>query len=348
MAEDKSTIGHAERVDRWAVAYHDLLDPHAVLAALVEAAGDYLALILGEEAVDRGMTAMLREGFGNLESPWRTALANEEFNLWAETSLGNDLFDAGAYAHYGVGPSSSGDLDDRTEAVRAMVENAAVFLRRSPLEAWLDPDDAGETLLGRQDGPFGLKARGAALKRLVMLADNRWALDNDRPIEVAALAHFGGVSEARIQNMAAGANRTFNKDADGRIPAHEALAWLDGRESFWPSIWRAEHDEQDIDQGGGKPLSDPIFIPVARDGTAFNPGLLRNGSFTVGPKGDEAHVARFDEALARLQAAPSPYWRRPNENGAWGIVRGVHWERMDRADLDAFLRNPRRRVVTQG
>ena len=33
------------------------------------------------------------------------------------------------------------------------------------------------------------------LSRLVTIARNRWALDNDEPVEPVALAYFGGVSE---------------------------------------------------------------------------------------------------------------------------------------------------------
>ena len=37
-----------------------------------------------------------------------------------------------------------------------------------------------------------------------MLARNRWALDNMQPIEPAALAYFGGLSEGRVRNMMSG------------------------------------------------------------------------------------------------------------------------------------------------
>ena len=45
----------------------------------------------------------------------------------------------------------------------------------------------------------------------------------------------------------------------------------------------------------------------------------------MGRKGDERKIADFEQALAYLRAQPSAYWRRPNEQGNWGIVTGVHW-----------------------
>ena len=143
--------------------------------------------------------------------------------------------------------------------------------------------------------------------------------------------------------MRADLHRTFTKDADSRIPAHEALAWVDGREGFWPSIWRTQSSEE---LGApSAPVARPVFVPVARDGSIFHPGLVRNGTFIVGPKGDEVREADFETALAMLQAMPSPFWRRPNERGSWGIVRGTRWERLDRAELEHFIRNRGRRLA---
>ncbi|AWJ87769.1 hypothetical protein TSH58p_30110 (plasmid) [Azospirillum sp. TSH58] len=103
---------------------------------------------------------------------------------------------------------------------------------------------------------------------MVRLASNRWALSNNRPVDPAALADFGGVSEGRI-----------------RIPVIDALAWLATRkEDFWPPIWR----EQLLPQYGDRnraPLDQVVFVPVAHDGSAFHPGLRRGAGYTVGAKG---------------------------------------------------------------
>jgi hypothetical protein len=180
------------------------------------------------------------------------------------------------------------------------------------------------------------------LHRLVRLASNRWALDNGRPVEPAALAEFGGVTEGRIRNMMSGQKRAFSS-VDGLIPAQEALAWLSGRPEFWNSIWR----DQSLPQYSVKhrpALTQAVFVPVARDSSTFHPGLKRGGGYTIGEKGTETQVVDFDEALVELQRMPIPYWRRQNASGNWGIVSGVRWARLDASDLEIIAKNPDHRI----
>ncbi|WP_298444126.1 hypothetical protein [uncultured Ferrimonas sp.] len=67
-------------------------------------------------------------------------------------------------------------------------------------------------------------------------------------------------------------------------------------------------------------------IPQAKDGSLFLPELKNaSGLYTVGNKGDEQKFERYADALAYLRAMPTPRWRRPNDNGNWGIVTGVRW-----------------------
>lgn len=83
---------------------------------------------------------------------------------------------------------------------------------------------------------------------------------------------------------------------------------------------------------------------MARDGSTFHPGLKRGAGYSIGEKGAEIQVADFDQALLDLQRMPSPYWRRPNESGNWGIVAGVRWARVDASDLEAIAENPDYRI----
>lgn len=77
----------------------------------------------------------------------------------------------------------------------------------------------------------------------------------------------------------------------------------------------------------GAPVPQTIgTLPVARDGTFFHPGLSRSGYFTIGEKGDEQRVNNFQDALKALRAMTVPRWRRPNDQGNWGIVSGIRWE----------------------
>lgn len=69
---------------------------------------------------------------------------------------------------------------------------------------------------------------------------------------------------------------------------------------------------------------DEFFVPVAKDGTWFSPGLFRGG-YRIGPKGEERVVADYIDAVRNLNEMTSPCWRRPNAKGNWGIVTGVAW-----------------------
>jgi hypothetical protein len=145
--------------------------------------------------------------------------------------------------------------------------------------------------------------------------------------------------------MMAGSNRHFPNE-DGRIPAHEALAWLATRAEFWNSIWR-EQRLPGYTVKNRPALKRPVFVPVARDDTIFHPGLRRGAGYMIGEKGAEIQVAEFETALAQLQAMPTPYWRRPNLQGNWGIVRGVRWVRLDESDLESFTADPQQKLPTE-
>ncbi|THF73015.1 MAG: hypothetical protein E8G75_10200 [Sulfitobacter sp. SK025] len=73
-----------------------------------------------------------------------------------------------------------------------------------------------------------------------------------------------------------------------------------------------------------------IFVPVTRDGSTFTPDLQRNSSYRIGAKGAEENHEDFAVALSRLNVMAVPRWRRPNDNGIWGIVSGVAWQRIEK------------------
>lgn len=66
-------------------------------------------------------------------------------------------------------------------------------------------------------------------------------------------------------------------------------------------------------------------VPVSKGNDFFNASLLRGGGYTVGKKGHEIKYFSFEEALDALIQMETPYWRRPNEKGNWGIVKGISW-----------------------
>lgn len=323
----KSDVGAEERAAIFHETFDWEIDAGATLSQLVRHAGDYLARIVGPAHADAGM-AKIVSPLGGTETnrdDWRAALEDGESGGFSEWPLGARLHDLAAYAYYGIALTSEEDPAARDRWLAEIVQEAVEFRDQSPLALWLGDD------------------RAPQLETVIMLAEARWALDRSEPIDPVALARFGGISEGRIRNMMSGSGRVFAPDENKKILAHEALAWLAGRDSFWPSIWRDQRlPPSDIPQG--QPMEEPVFVPVARDGSVFHAGLRRNGTYTIGEKSNERHIPDFNEALAELQKMPTPRWRRPNEVGSWGLVAGVRWERLDQADLDNFAVHPKWRL----
>lgn len=310
----KSKISAAERAQIFHEQYDSHFDPAEALSDFVLGAGDYLACIVGEEEADAGMAQIVKRvvevagGEIKVPSEWRVALKENSANCFSEFEIGASLHDLGAYAEYGIVLHSSEDPDELSAHLQNLLERVEELEAKTPIAEWgINPENT--------------------LTQLLLVARNRWALDNSRPVEPAALAFFGGLSEGTIRNMMSGANSKF-KPVNGFISAAQAMKWLVGRQEFWNSIWREQSLPQ-YETGAGDPVETAIFIPVSRDCSTFHPELRRGQSYTIGKKGEEIQVADFEDALAELQKMPTPYWRRPNSVGNWGVVAGIRWERFD-------------------
>jgi hypothetical protein len=329
----KSQIDANERATIFHEQYGNDLDAAPTLVDIVIALGDYLARIIGGAAADAAMALVVASVVDmagkKLSEPsaWRNALEAAKPYCFTDWPLGERLHDLVAYAVYGIVMDGSEDAGQRAKYLEHAIKEAEEFLQATPAAQWgISPN--------------------SDLHHLVRLASNRWALDNGRPVEPAALAEFARVTEGRIRNLMSGPKRAFSS-VDGRIPAHEALAWLSGRPEFWNSIWR----DQSLPQYGVKhrpPLEQAVFVPVARDGSPFHPGLTRGAGYTIGEKGEETQIADFGAALLELQRMPVPYWRRPNASGNWGIVAGVRWARLDASDLEIIAKDPDHRLPEDG
>jgi hypothetical protein len=182
------------------------------------------------------------------------------------------------------------------------------------------------------------ETRAPQLEVTVLLAGNRWALDHDCLIEPEALAIFGGVKVSRMRNMLSGKKPEL-PHMDGRVPAHAAREWLKGRDSFYPSIWREARPSYEP-ASVSSTFYEPIFVPLARDGSLFHPGLARRNGYTIGEKGSEFNIVGFKDALHELQEMPVPAWRRPGQGrGGWGIFSGISWARTNQDELDGRARS---------
>lgn len=320
-----SEIGPAERAEIFHEQYGNDVDAGDTLADLMIGAGDFIARIVGQEKADAAMALIAKSLAGSRERDerdWRTIIDEERSSCFSEWALGERLHDLAAYAVYGIVLHASEDPQVLANHIQTMLSEAEEFARLAPMEAW------------------GLKGRSNTdLDRLIQMARGRWELDNGRPVELAALAAFGGVAEGTLRNMTSGAGRKFALK-DGRVDAIDALAWLNTRkDQFWNSVWREQRLPQYADPQRPA-LDNVVFVPVARDESVFHPGLRRGAGYTIGDKGDEFQIGDFHEALEALQRMPKAHWRRPNRMGHWGIVVGVRWERYDLSDLELIAQRP--------
>ena len=196
MATKNSEIPADERAMIFHEQYGDDFDAGRTLVDIVIAAGNYLARIVGSEAVDPAMAqiaaGVIETAGESIAQPneWRAALSQAHHNCFSEWPLGVRLHDLEAYAVYGIVFDGSEDPQARAKALEQAVTEAEEFLAATPVGEWRLSDKSD-------------------LIRLVRLVTNRWALDNGHPVEPAALAEFGGVSEGHIRNLMSGQKRAF-------------------------------------------------------------------------------------------------------------------------------------------
>jgi hypothetical protein len=293
---------------------HHYWDYAQWIAEMLIQALEHVEGLVGEETAAAPLRQLVQlvadQGYPTAET-WRDVV-DDIFAAGSVWPISGRLEDALLYGMYGVTPENI-PLEGRAEWIAALVGEVAAFAARTDVRA------------------FG--ADGNAIVRIANLASSRHALDTGRgEVDVHSMSVFGSISEGRVRNLLSGSEGALERGPEGGIIAMSALTWLQKRKGFLNSIWA--EDEQ-IASDDGEPVTpvDPdrmIFVPVARDGSIFNPGLVRSGVFQVGAKGEEQNFSTFTEALSALNAMPVPRWRRPNDKGHWGIVSGIAWQRVER------------------
>jgi hypothetical protein len=293
------------------------------LAEILIRLGDLTRDITGPEPAD-GAFANLTRALGytvQADEDWPEVLRDDSWSDSYCWPMGARLHDLNAFAYWGIALNDGQDAAEREALLRQEINVVSAFMDNIPFDAWgIAPSDAGRTL---------------------RRAQGRFALDTGQPIEPGMLAFLGDVSERRIRNMMAGKERTFTVDGQGRIPAEEALSWLNGRpDVFAPSVWREQNSFDDLTPNLAE-VEDAVFVPVAGDNSVFHPGLAREGRYAVGRGRWEARHDNFEEALAALQRMPEPAWQRPTPRGSWTTVSAARWARHSRVDLDRIAETAR-------
>jgi hypothetical protein len=289
-----------ERSEAHATWFDMDVDPATTLVPILKRLGLNLERIFGPERTSRAFVEL-----GVRHSDWREGV--EETDFYLETALGMRLTTLSAYAVFGI------LRQDMVESISETIAIVEDLLTDCPADHWLEEPDR-EPLLP-----------------IIAMARARWNLDNGFGVSPEGLALLGGVKITRIRNMMSGSSPELPKDATGLLSNEAARAWLEGRDCFLPTL------TEPLERSRGvltEETVDPIFLPVARDGSMFTPDAKnKEGRYQIGEKGNERKYKSFNEALAALQSMPVAKWRRPNSQGNWGIVSAVEWRRVDRNSL---------------
>jgi hypothetical protein len=240
---------------------------------------------------------------------------------WQE--LSSEFANFYAFARYGYG--SQMDPEDS----RAEIEKLIAHFRR------VVADDCICAAAGVHVG---------WLRDTTAAAEARWAIDHGRSVKPEDLAALAGVKPKTIANLLAA--REISPDADGRVPAAEALRYLQRRDDFVPSNWQFSFKAPDtLEDTGNTSLAEQVFVPVDGDGNPFLPSIARRGRdgvlrYAIGAKSEPEYVEDFWEALDRLARMPTPRWRRPpaSGKGGWSLVSAQDgWRRFARTDLERMV-----------
>jgi hypothetical protein len=313
-----------DRLHEFGDTYEGLVP--TVLGDLIVATGDWLEKLVGIQFADAAMKTLYRDLVRRTRSSddepienvgWRL-LWTEDINLGnlAELDAAQRLTDLNAFAFWGLPTIYRGSTAERkAEISRTITETRA--LRNAAPPGW---------------------ANLTEIETAVDAAEARFNLDHDSAITPEQLAALAKISLKSVKNLLAPSSGSgVSLDADGKIPAPAALAWLNGRDGFLSSIWHEELSADAMEETLPEPedLGEVVFVPQARDGSWFDPHTCRRASgYTIGAKGDERAVSDYREALGKLARMPVPYWRRPNSAGNWGIVAGMPtWLRKPASDL---------------
>jgi hypothetical protein len=356
-----------ERLDEFRDGYSFTEQDEAV--RLLAVAGELLDLTFGRNEAPLVMAAVRKI----LEDAWRSEWDLTQLNgtepdddwraTWGEidgwsaspmhSQFLDELHDLNAFANFGImtiwSMIDGKDIElPGAMALRARIETAREF------PGWVESIcvkiDKLERLAPRNsDGSTSLNETLVTRN----LARARVKFDQGQPLTIHELALLSGVTVKRIQNAVyAKTDEAPVVDRNGLISPEACETWLTARD-YKPSIWKQVVALYPLTPGWGEAvpyeetepdriIDDFVFVPVANDGSMFNPSLRREskeheGGYTIGAKGGEHVVSTFDDALGQLRTMEAPRWRRPNsESGKWGIVTGQTWKRVRRAELEGL------------
>ncbi|MDE4139982.1 hypothetical protein [Phaeobacter gallaeciensis] len=276
------------------------------LVASMKNMHDLCRIFFGEEAAARGFNRIVRGGFpqhGEYE-PWDEILDDEFSSIYSDTRIGQLAHDLTAYAQEGIVLLTATNATQREDWLSQQIEAARTILDLLPVDHW--------------------KLREEHLIKVFQKAEVRWKIDTGEPINARELALLSNRALQTIKNKLAKNSREI-EGTEKVIEAREALLWLETQKDFKTSIWREQEDT--IADEAPEDLGKVFFVPIAKDGSLFHPGIHREGKYLIDLEGREQAFEDFHAALAVLHSMRFPQWRRPTSEGVWTRVRGVEWRR---------------------
>lgn len=326
-------------------------EPDSVLQAF-SLVGEMVDLAFDRRTAARAMTALRHLFSVGPDRPveW-TAVSNSDDVDWRDEwselvafedtywpSLMEGLHNLHAFAYYGILPQWDND------AVAAEVSefaDAPAYVRQIIAKV-----SRFASLVPQHIGSIGMET----VERTCLAAEGRLKIDLGEHLSVHELAAVTQVTTKRLQNAiyAKSADAPL-VDKDGGIPVESARRWLEARD-YLPSLWREMAQREapilktalPAEAYDNLEASDFVFVPEAKDGTLFSPKLCNRrptgdeARYTIGATGEEVDFQNFDEALFALTKMTTPRWRRPNDNGHFGVVSAERWRRLTRKELSAI------------
>lgn len=295
---------------------------------LIVATGEWLErLLLSSSAASAAMKAMYVEIVGANEQTadpnvtWRALWEEHDATGVSETMTCQIILALHAFAFWGLRPDLSSFSPDADANIAFAIEHCISRLREmldSAPQGWAHQDEIERTVLG---------------------AEARIRLDTGRDVTPEQLSALAGISLKSMKNLLApkSGSADLRLNGNGEIARSEAALWIEARSDFKSSVWNEEiRKTSDCDdEADNHTLDDVVFVPIAKDGSWFDPVTCRsNRGYTIGPKGSEQPVSDYHEALQQLARMKTPYWRRPNAAGNWGLVAGNSWQRHEVSELD--------------
>jgi hypothetical protein len=315
---------NAEVEGRWQEFWRDHEDyDYSWARSVLHDLTEWLPYVFRFEAIAHGLKELSeRSGVPFELEEWTDAFEHMPASALSQLPICKLALALRAYAYYGLLLS--------TDQVHVLEFLEMVEVHVVPLE-WGNDDDMRQTIT-------------AALARCKL--DSRNASEGLTFEELAALAK---VSRKSLMNLAApGKHGVLQKTTNNKITFESAARWLSTRTDFRRSIWQQQEKKTHAQPALPSALIEPLFVPIASDGSWFSPAdHQRDGRYYVANGDTEERFDDYWQALEFTSKASAPRWRYLDTGGRLRMRAMVRWERKARLEVEE-LAAATRSTLTEG